>query len=306
MDFNLFNPVVGQSQAIQLLSQSIIQNRIAPAYLFVGTEGIGKTLTAECFAQSLLGTNRSQILNRNHPDLHWVEPTYLNNGQRLTVKQAQEINFTRKSSPLIRLEQIRELTEFLSRSPWESTRQVVIIESAQSMAESAANALLKTLEEPGNATIILIAPSIDSILSTLVSRCQRIPFYPLSHQDLTTVLNRTGNQELLKDQTIIDMAAGSPGNAIAMHRIKTLTGDFIDSILGEPVSYLEAFLKAGRVVNNLDTEAQLWLVDYLQHYYWKQSKEIQKVEQLEQTRKRLMSHAQPRLVWECTFLNMLA
>ena len=56
------------------------------------------------------------------------------------------------------------------------------------MAESPANALLKTLEEPGKATLILIAPDPNSLLTTLVSRCQKIQFYPLSQADLSTIL----------------------------------------------------------------------------------------------------------------------
>ncbi len=73
------------------------------------------------------------------------------------------------------IEQIREITNFLSRPPLESSRSVVVIEQADTMTESAANALLKTLEEPGKATLILIAPSPSSLLPTLVSRCQHIP-----------------------------------------------------------------------------------------------------------------------------------
>lgn len=77
---------------------------------------------------------------------------------------------------------------------------MVVIEQAEAMAESAANALLKTLEEPGRATLILIAPSPESILPTLVSRCQKIPFYRLDSSSLTQVLTRTGNLEILDTQ----------------------------------------------------------------------------------------------------------
>ncbi|HTL88277.1 MAG TPA: DNA polymerase III subunit delta', partial [Leptolyngbya sp.] len=152
-----FASLIGQSQAIERLECAIAKNRIAPAYLFTGSTGIGKRLAAECFLEQLLVSSRSRILNRNHPDLLWVEPTYLHQGKRLTAIEAEAAGVKRKSPPMIRLEQIREVSQFLSRPPLESTRSMVVIEQAETLPEAAANALLKTLEEPGRATIILLA-----------------------------------------------------------------------------------------------------------------------------------------------------
>lgn len=65
-----------------------------------------------------------------------------------------------------------------------ASRSLVVLTQAETMNEAAANALLKTLEEPGRATLILIAPSPSALLNTIVSRCQKIPFYPLNRSDL--------------------------------------------------------------------------------------------------------------------------
>ena len=89
------------------------------------------------------------------------------------------------------------------------------MEDAHTMAEAPANALLKTLEEPGKATLILIAPSTESLLSTIVSRCQPVPFQRLSQQDLQQVLENTGHGEILEHPELIKLAQGSPGEAIA-------------------------------------------------------------------------------------------
>ena len=62
----------------------------------------------------------------------------------------------------------------------------------------AANALLKTLEEPGQATLILIAPALESVLPTLVSRCQRISFHHLDTVTMAQVLTQTGHEEILQ------------------------------------------------------------------------------------------------------------
>ena len=306
MNYPGFSPVIGQQQVKELLTQSIIQDRIAPAYLFVGNNGVGKKLAAQCFTQILLGVDKSST-PRNHPDLLWIEPTYLHQGELLTSEEAEKINLTRKTAPIIRLEQIRQISTFLSKSPWESSRQLVILQSVETMAEPAANALLKTLEEPGNATFILIAPSVESVLNTIVSRCQRIPFYPLHTEDLIKVLQQTGHHEILENHAIMHMAYGSPGNAIAYYNhLQSLPEGLLDILLKPTTSYLDAFLKAGRIAKHLNMQTQLWLIDYLQHFYWKTRRETAKMESLEQARKRLLSHSQPRLVWECTFMNMLS
>jgi hypothetical protein len=94
---------------------------------------------------------QNRVRQRNHPDLLWVEPTYMNQGKRLSTKEAEEAGLKRKAPPQIRLEQVREIGEFLSRPPLEAGRSVVVLEQAETMGEGAANGLLKTLEEPGKA-----------------------------------------------------------------------------------------------------------------------------------------------------------
>ncbi|MDJ0674056.1 MAG: DNA polymerase III subunit delta' [Calothrix sp. MO_167.B42] len=300
-----FSPLVGQTQAVELLSQAVIKERVAPAYLFAGAPGIGRSLAARCFIKLLFtGSKHRQIIN-NHPDLLWVEPTYQHQGQRLTVAEAAEKGFKRKAPPVIRLEQIREITQFLSRPPLEAPRQVVVLSETEKMAEAAANALLKTLEEPGQATLILIAPSPDSILSTLVSRCQRIPFYRLEPTAMAQVLRQTGHEAILQNPTILNIAAGSPGEAIAsFHQLQNIPLELLAQVTQPPRNYRHALEMAKQIDKVLDTEAQLWLVDYLQQSHWQRGCQPSTIQQLEQARKSLLCYAQPRLVWECTFLSM--
>ncbi len=160
---NFFSPLIGQPQAVELLNRAISQNRIAPAYLFAGVDGIGRSLAAQCFieqffCQHLPPAAQSSIQKRlrqgTHPDVLWIQPTYLYQGQRYSAAEAAEKKLKRKAPPIIRTEQIREIAQFLSRRSAIASRSVVVIEKAETMAESAANALLKTLEEPGQATLI--------------------------------------------------------------------------------------------------------------------------------------------------------
>ena len=317
---NHFSPVISQNQAVELLTQAVAKNRIAPGYLFAGARGVGRSLAAQCFIELLfsvkltevkaIATLQKRIQERNHPDLLWIEPTYLHQGKRLSAKEAESAGLKRKAPPQIRLEQIREIGQFLGRPPLEASRSVVVLEQAETMAESAANGLLKTLEEPGRATIILIAPGLESLLPTLVSRCQRIPFYRLDKNAMKQVLQKTGNQEIVSHPEIMAMAQGSPGEAI---EIWQQLGDIPENLLRKvqqlPESIREALELAKEIDKTLDSEAQLWLVDYLQHCYWRQflSGEIKKspVQILEKARQYLLGYVQSRLVWECTLMSMI-
>ncbi len=263
MDF--FAQLVGQDQAVELLTQAVIQNRVAPAYLFTGAVGVGKTLAARCFVEQLFChshanvRNQQQVRNRlqlgNHPDLLWVEPTYLHQGQRVSASVAAAAGLKRKAPPVIRTEQIREIAQFLSRPPLEALRSVVVLEQAETMAEAAANALLKTLEEPGQATLILIAPAPESLLPTLGSRCQRIPFYRLNSAALAQVLRQSGNEEVLSQQSVLAMAQGSPGEAITSYKqLQLIPADLLQAITNPPKSQCDALELARQIDKNLDTE----------------------------------------------------
>ncbi|MGC1246774.1 MAG: DNA polymerase III subunit delta', partial [Spirulinaceae cyanobacterium] len=287
--------IIGQPQAIELLTSAIEQNRLAPAYLFAGYPGIGKSLMAQYFIEFLFCHQipiekhpniKKKLLIGNHPDLLWVQPTYQHQGKLLTAKEATEIGLKKKAPPQIRTEQIREITRFLSRPPLEASRSIVVIEDAQTMAESPANALLKTLEEPGKASLILIAPNADSLLPTLVSRCQRIPFYRLAVKEMEQVLQSLGRADILSEQTILAIAQGSPGEAIyAWEQLQTIPDELLTKLQQIPNHPVTALGLAKEIVDNLETETQLWLINYLQYIYWEQKRQANILQKLEDTRK---------------------
>ncbi len=307
---SVFAPLIGQSQAVELLMQAVARDRVAPAYLFAGSPGIGKSLAAACFAQLLLSRSAQdpisphRITQRNHPDLLWVEPTYLHQGKRLSPAEAEAAGVKRKTPPVVRLEQVREIAKFLSRPPLEAPRSLIILDQAETMPESAANALLKTLEEPGQATIILLAPSVESLLPTLVSRCQRIPFYRLDAVTMTRVL-KPNYPEILEDSQILALAQGSPGQAIAhWEKLQSIPAELLESVTQMPSNLREAMGMAKAIAKTLDSEAQLWLVDYLQQIYWAQARGSTALELLEKTKEYLLAYVQPQLVWEVTLMQM--
>jgi DNA polymerase III delta' subunit len=194
----LFADLLGQPRAVALLEAALERRRIAPAYLFAGADGVGRRLAALRFLEGVvagpeawpsgLPALRRRLAQGNHPDLLWVEPTYQHQGRLVKASEALAEGVNRRSSPQIRLEQIRELTRFLARHPVEAPGGLVVVEGAEAMAEGAANALLKTLEEPGTGLLILICAAPDQLLSTIRSRCQQIPFVRLSSPLVAEVL----------------------------------------------------------------------------------------------------------------------
>ncbi len=314
--------LLGQTQAVALLTQAVIKQRLAPAYLFWGADGVGKSLAARCFVELLLcdelpvGVDPAARLRRqssiqqklrqdNHPDVLWVAPTYNHQGKLLSAAEAAAAGVNRKAPPQIRIEQIREIGQFLARPPLIGSRSIVVIEQAQTMAEGAANALLKTLEEPGQATIIAIALSIESLLPTIVSRCQCIAFERLDRTLMAAILTNLGRAEILNYAEIIGMAQGSPGAAIELwERLQALPADLLDRLTKLPLTRRQGLELAIEIDKQLDAREQLWLVDYLQYIYWQQYRIARIVERLERTRSHLLAYVQPRLVWECTLLDI--
>jgi DNA polymerase III subunit delta' len=305
----------GQSQAVELLTRSISKQRLAPAYLFYGADGIGKSLAARCFIESIFGDRvpatdlaliQQKLRQGNHPDVLWVAPTYSHQGKLLSAAEATAAGVKRRAPPQIRIEQIREIGQFLSRPPLLGSRSVIAIEHAETMAEGAANALLKTLEEPGKATIIAIASSLESLLPTIVSRCQQIPFHRLDRAAMVAVLTNLGKTEILDRAAILGLAQGSPGKAIAIwEQFQTLSADLLECLTKLPLTRRQGLELAGQIDRELDSFEQLWLVDYLQYIYWQKYRNPQLILLLEQTRSQLLAYVQPQLVWECTLLQLI-
>jgi DNA polymerase III subunit delta' len=296
----LWSKLRGQSLATELLQASLKQGRIAPGYLFAGPAGVGKSLAARLFAAELLDTTQrlQRIEEGNHPDLIWVEPTYKKGNQLFTRAQAPAEGISLRSAPQVRLEQVRAVVNVLNRPPVEASRQVVVVDGAETMGESAANGFLKTLEEPGHAVIILLVPDIHHVLSTIVSRCQRIPFYRLSDALLLEILDYSSCPP-----EILAMAQGSVGQAQELLQgLESMPPMLLEDLKSWPTAPIQALTLARTIDKHLDPTQQLWLVDYLQQNAWKQG-HTKILTTLEQVRFQLGRFIPPRLVWEVALLK---
>ena len=104
-----FKNIYGQDLAIEILTSSISKQHIAPAYLFSGPEGVGKRKTAKVFINAILDRNfdkestKRKIESNNHPDLLWIEPSYIVQGKSISQTKARSESVSMKSPPQIRL-----------------------------------------------------------------------------------------------------------------------------------------------------------------------------------------------------------
>jgi DNA polymerase-3 subunit delta' len=263
--------------------------------LFAGADGVGKSLAAKCFIAEFFNIQNLA----NCPDILWVEPTYLHQKQLLSESEIAASGVLRKTPSQIRIEQIREITQFLATSPLIAPYKIVVVENAERMPPTAANALLKTLEEPISGTIILISSQPQKLLATITSRCQLIPFQRLNNAQMTTVLENVGRSKILNHPNVIQFAGGSPGMAIAYYdQLQSIPQSILQQLIQPPSNLLTALSIAKDIEVQLDFHQQLWLIDYLQHC-WKEFLSVQNwLLKLEDAKNSLLKMASPRLVWE--------
>ncbi len=317
----LFHDLLGQSSAIAMLQSALSQNRLAPAYLFYGPDGVGRKLAALRFLEGLLNNGqpikreRRRLENRNHPDLLWIEPTYLHQGQLIAKSRAKNESINRRTPPQIRLEQIRGIRRFLSQQPLETKGGMVIIEEVESMAEAAGNALLKTLEEPGKGILILISERPEKLLTTIKSRCQKIPFAPLDSFSIKQVFSKLkAYKELDLDLDLITLeehdellkiSGGSPGALLRNYKAwMEIPRDLWPRLESLPHNAIDALSLARDLTESLDGEQQLWIINWLEQNLWRKEKDPIPLKRLEKLRSHLLSFVQPRLAWEVTLLEL--
>ncbi|WP_186595338.1 DNA polymerase III subunit delta' [Synechococcus sp. PROS-7-1] len=316
----LFADLHGQPLATQLLQSALELQRLAPAYLFSGPDGVGRRLAALRFMEGVLGggsqdpRERRRLEERNHPDLLWVEPTYSHQGRLISRSEAEAAGVNRRTPPQVRLEQIRDLGRFLARQPLESARGLVVLEQPEAMAEGAANALLKTLEEPGHGLLILLSAAPDRLLTTIRSRCQQIRFTRLPegamHAVLAQLPDGSGHQALeiaAAEPELVALASGSPGALLEHVRVwGTIPEDLRERLKRRPQTPLAALALARDLCEQLEGEQQLWLISWWQTVLWRQELSRASVERLNRLRQQLLSFVQPRLAWEVTLLNLIS
>ena len=312
-----FKNIYGQDLAIQILKSAISTEHISPAYLFSGPEGVGRKKTAKVFIKSILDKNYSRegttrkIESNNHPDLLWIEPTYILQGKSISKEKAKLESLNMKSPPQIRLNQIKEIIEFLGKKPLVSERNIVIIEDIEKMNESAANALLKTLEEPNTGLFILITQRPEKLLSTIRSRCQIVPFIRLTNNQVNNIIQKLEVVEEINNipnesiKDLITFSDGSPGKYLTNLQNWFNISNALQQKLDIKLTNQIEVLKLAKVITDeLNIEQQLWFINFQQNIIWEKENDSNLVKKLEELRRQLLTYVQPRLAWELTLLEI--
>jgi DNA polymerase-3 subunit delta' len=205
--------IVGHEWAVRLLSSAVANERIGHAYLITGPDHIGKMTLARTFAQALNCTAEPSsrpcgecracklIHDDKHPDVRLVLP-------ELTARGAQSI----------KIEQIRLLQQDLSLSAYEARYKVALLKRFDTANLNAANAFLKTLEEPpGNVILLLTATDSDTLLPTINSRCRTVRLRPIARAliEETLMVNRRLKTE--EANLLAHLADGRLGWAVRAH-----------------------------------------------------------------------------------------
>ena len=193
-----FNDVVGQEHITTTLKNQILNNRIAHAYLFCGTRGTGKTSTAKVFAKALNCLN----LNDGEPCNECEMCRKINEGLAIDVT---ELDAASNNG----VDKIRDIIDDVKYPPQEARYKVYIMDEVHMLSAGAVNAFLKTLEEPPNNVIFILATTDPQKLPiTILSRCQRFDFKRINNNEITARLRKIVNdQNVLADERSLNLIA---------------------------------------------------------------------------------------------------
>ncbi|MDU4883700.1 DNA polymerase III subunit gamma/tau [uncultured Clostridium sp.] len=193
-----FYDVVGQEHITTTLKNQILNNRIAHAYLFCGTRGTGKTSTAKVFAKALNCLN----LKDGEPCNECEMCKKINEGLAIDVT---ELDAASNNG----VDKIRDIIDDVKYPPQEARYKVYIMDEVHMLSAGAVNAFLKTLEEPPNNVIFILATTDPQKLPiTILSRCQRFDFKRINNSDITARLRKIVNdQNVLADERSLNLIA---------------------------------------------------------------------------------------------------
>ena len=227
--------IIGHRSALAFLEREV--RAPSHSYLFVGPPNVGKAMAALVFAAALVSISegsRARVMRQIHPDVSVVGP---------------------EGRAMLGVDQARQAIAEASLRPVESERKVTIFDEASLMTEAAANALLKTLEEPPARTVfVLVAESEDDLPATVASRCRVIRFGRVPQAELTAALVAKGVDSERAAMTA-RIAGGSPGLALDLVADRGV-GDFrrrwlavpakVSSRVGDGFRLAEEMLEAHR------------------------------------------------------------
>jgi DNA polymerase-3 subunit gamma/tau len=250
-----FNDLIGQDQVKQTLKNALKNDRVAHAYLFAGPRGTGKTSTAKVFAKSL---------NCANPSPNFEPCGECNSCQR--IEKGNSLDVIEIDAASNRgIDEIRELREKVKFYPGEGKYKVYIIDEVHMLTKGAFNALLKTLEEPPESVVFILATTEPhEVITTIMSRCQRFDFTLLTLNNLKQRLEYIADSEGYEiEKEALDILARSARGGMR---------DAI-SLLDQAISFSDGQLSAEKITRMLGRINKTDLKQFLVHLSKKQSQQ---------------------------------
>jgi len=257
---NTFAAVQGHTRACEFLRAAAGNQRLAHAWLFAGPDGIGKRSVALAFAawvhcsaggKDACGVCAAcrQVAAGSHPDV-----------QLVTVASGKKE---------IGVDRVRELKRFMQLRPVLGATKVAIIDDAPLLTLAAQNALLKTLEEPpDHSLLILVASNPDALLPTVRSRCQRLRFAPLPVELVARIVAAAAGVDAAAARELALLAEGSPGRAVTLGRALVGKGreQLVEALAGLSAARYVHVARLAHDLNQPEADAGVKLETLLTQY----------------------------------------
>src|SRR5262252_2879380 len=262
-----FTEIVGQQHVTQTLANAIKSNRVAHAYIFSGVRGVGKTTTARILAKALNCAKGPTP----EPDNTCDSCREISVGTSLDVL---EIDAASNRG----IDQIRELREMVRYAPAAARYKVVILDEAHQLTDEASNALLKTLEEPPERVVFILATTrAEDLVETIKSRAQLFQFRLLTFREISghiekiakaenleidsgaiAVLARAAEGSLRDGLSLLEQAIAYAGDTITDVQVRELLGVVAESVLDELVDSIagQSAQRALALVHRLIADGQ--------------------------------------------------
>jgi DNA polymerase-3 subunit gamma/tau len=267
-----FEEVAGQKEIVKTLKTSLRNGKTSQAYLFTGPRGVGKTTLARLIAK---GVNCLKNGITDEPCNECENCLAINNG---TFMDLVEIDAASNRG----IDEIRQLKEKINYQPVKGRKKIYIIDEVHMLTKEAFNALLKTLEEPPEHVIFILATTeADKILPTIISRCQRYDFKTLSVNDMKEQLKFISESEGVSlpeevAELIYENSGGSVRDAVSiLERIMvTCLGEEITLEKSEQVLGVTSVKKMEEFLKEVESKNYTKLVKILDEF-WNDSVEIE-------------------------------
>ncbi len=194
---DVFDGILGQPQVRRFLRSAVQGGRVGHAYLFTGPAGSNKTQAAYALAQAVICEKGGcdgcdackRVVRRTHPDVRYYFP---------------------EGASGYLVEQVREIVADVDLAPIQAKSKVYIIDRADLLGTQAANAFLKTLEEPpAGVVIIMLGRTLESVLPTIVSRCQAVPFRQIPVSEACGIVSQNTGASRMEAAAAIQACGGS-------------------------------------------------------------------------------------------------